>query len=96
MRLTGQARSFSPGPQESEKALRGALARGNGTRAMDRRPNGPLWLTRWLLEVQFRGGFPWSALNYGVFVILSPLFYLLRPRRAYRTLIFAERRSSLD
>ncbi len=39
-------------------------------------------------------GFPWSALNYGVFVILSPLFSLLRPRRAYRTLIFAERRSS--
>jgi SAM-dependent methyltransferase len=85
-----------PDPQESEKALRGALARGNGNVQIDRRPNGPLWLTRWLLEVQFRGGFPWSVLNYGVFVVLSPLFSLLRPRRAYRTLIFAERRSSLD
>ena len=85
-----------PDPQESENVLRGALARGNGNVAMDRRPNGPLWLTRWLLEVQFRDGFPWSVLNYGVFVILSPLFSLLRPRRAYRALLFAERSSSLE
>lgn len=83
-----------PDAQESERVLREELARGNTSVAMERLPNGPLWLTRWLLEVQFRNGFPWSALNYGVFVILSPLFSLLRPRRAYRTLIFAERRSS--
>lgn len=85
-----------PNPEESEKSLRAELGGGNGTVDVRRQPNGPIWLTRWLLEMQFRSGFPWSALNYGVFVILSPLFSLLRPRRAYRTLIFAERRTSLD
>ena len=85
-----------PDPEESEKSLRAALGGGNGAVDVRRQTNGPIWLTRWLLEVQFKSGFLWSALNYGVFVVLSPLFSLLRPRRAYRTLIFAERRTSLD
>lgn len=85
-----------PDPEESERSLRAALSGGNGTVDVRRQTNGPIWLTRWLLEVQFRSGLLWSALNYGVFVILSPLFSLLRPRSAYRTLIFAERRPALD